>query len=131
MNRICFFVFGIASKEKKIDFTQTFICPGCGAYRGLNAFTTYTYFSFFFIPIFKWNKKYHLRSSCCGSLYTINNTIGKVVEKGRMAKINESDLQIVNANFNRLNYCDNCSYPIKREFDYCPKCGSMLWKGSI
>lgn len=121
-----FFVFGISSKEKEIDFSQTFICESCGAYGRLDAFMTYTYFSLFFIPIFKWNKKYYLRSSCCGSLYTIDNEIGKLIETGKIDKLDESDLKIINSNFNKIKYCHNCNYKIESDFEYCPKCGTKI-----
>ena len=34
-------------KTKKLDFSQTVICPTCGAYGRLEAFMTYTFFSLF------------------------------------------------------------------------------------
>lgn len=121
-----FFVFGISNKQQNIDFTQTIICPSCGAYGRLEAFMTYTYFSLFFIPVFKWNKKYYVRSVCCGSLYTIDNDLGKAIERGERSKINESDLHPVNVNYNRGRICANCNYPIETGFEYCPKCGTKL-----
>jgi len=121
-----FFVFGISSKEKEIDFSQTIICPSCGAYGRLNAFMTYTYFSLFFLPVFKWGKKYYLRSSCCGKLYRVDSEIGREIEKGRLSKINEEDLQPVNTSYERVRYCSSCSFPLERQFEYCPKCGNKL-----
>ena len=37
-----FFIFGISSKEEKLDFSQTMICKTCGAYGRLEAFMTYS-----------------------------------------------------------------------------------------
>lgn len=71
-----FFIFGVSSTKDKLDFNQKTICPGCGRYGRYEAFVEYTYFSLFFIPILKWNKKYYIRSSCCGSIYSISNSIG-------------------------------------------------------
>jgi len=121
-----FFVFGISSKEKEIDLTQTIICPSCGAYGRLEAFMTYRYFSLFFIPIFKWNKKYYAGTTCCGSLYTIDKELGKDIERGNISKIDQSELHPIKMNYNRKDYCPNCSSPIESEFDYCPKCGRRL-----
>ena len=42
-----FFIFGISTKEKDLDFNQTTICPSCDAYGRLEAFMTYSYFSLF------------------------------------------------------------------------------------
>ena len=119
-----FFVFGISTKEKEFDFSQTTICSSCGAYGGLEAFMTYTYFSLFFIPIFKWNKKYYIRSTCCGSLYTIDDDLGRAIEKGEKSKIDESELHLINARYNKQGFCTNCNYPIEPDFEYCPKCGN-------
>ncbi|HLR21103.1 MAG TPA: zinc ribbon domain-containing protein [Tissierellaceae bacterium] len=121
-----FFVFGISNKEKEIDFSQTIVCEVCGAYGRLEAFMRYSYFSLFFIPILKWNKKYYIRSTCCNSLYTIDKDLGKDIEKGFIERIDESKLKSVNVNHNRTRYCNNCSYPVELEFEYCPKCGSKI-----
>ena len=96
-----FFIFGLSSREKEMDFSQTLICPTCGAYGRLNGFISYTYFSLFFIPIFKWNKKYYLKSSCCGSLYTVDKSIGRALEKGEISKIHEEDLEAVNVQYKK------------------------------
>lgn len=119
-----FFIFGMASKEKKLDFTQTIVCSNCGSYGRYEAFMTYSYFSLFFIPLLKWNKKYYIKSSCCGSLYSVDKDIGRRVERGENVNINESDLQEVNVNRSRV--CGSCSYPVEDEFEYCPRCGERL-----
>lgn len=121
-----FFIFGISTKEKDIDFVQTIICPNCSAYGRLEVFMTYTYFSLFFIPIFKWNKKYYVRSTCCGSLYIIDNDLGRAIETGEKSSINEADLHIINMNYSRQRVCPNCNYSIDSDFEYCPKCGRKL-----
>lgn len=119
-----FFIFGISSKQKAIDFTQTIICPSCESYGRLELFMTYSFASLFFIPIFKWNKKYYIKTSCCGSLYLIENDLGKAIERGEANKINESDMHPIS--INRSWSCSNCSYTIEDNFEYCPKCGEKL-----
>ena len=121
-----FFVFGISTKEKKFDFYQTTICKSCGSYGRLEAFMTYSYFSLFFIPIIKWNKKYYVRSTCCGSLYSIDEELGKRISRGENIKIEDSDLNPANINNSRTRYCPNCNYRLEDEFEYCPKCGVKL-----
>lgn len=122
-----FFVFGISNKEQNIDFTQTTVCTNCGAFGRLEVFLTYTYFSLFFIPIFKWNKKYYVRKTCCGSLYTIDEDLGKAIERGEVSKIEESQLHPLHINYNFERTCPNCNYTIEdNDFEYCPKCGSRL-----
>lgn len=119
-----FFIFGISQKEKELDFSQARVCESCGSYGRLEAFMTYSYFSLFFIPLFKWNKKYFIRSTCCNSLYSIDKELGQEIERGRKTSINESDLHPINVNHSRL--CPNCNYPLERDFEYCPSCGKKL-----
>lgn len=120
-----FFIFGISSKEEKFDFSQTSICKNCGSYGRLEAFMTYSYFSLFFIPVFKWNKKYYVRSTCCGSLYTVDEDLGKRIKRGDNVKIDDSDLNPVGGN-RRARFCQNCKHRVEDEFEYCPKCGEKL-----
>ena len=119
-----FFVFGISTKEKELDFHQTTVCKSCGAYGRLEAFMTYSYFSLFFIPIFKWNKKYYIRSTCCRSIYSINKDLGQDIERGKTTSINESELNPINVNNHRM--CSNCNYPVEKDFEFCPRCGEKL-----
>lgn len=121
-----FFIFGISNKEEDFDFSQTTVCKTCGAYGRLEAFMTYSYFSLFFIPIFKWNKKYCIRSTCCGSLYTIDENLGKAIKRGEKVKISDRDLEPENINYNRIRVCENCNFRVEDEFEYCPKCGGKL-----
>ena len=119
-----FFIFGISTNGKELDFHQTTVCKSCGAYGSLKAFMTYSYFSLFFISLFKWNKRYYIRSSCCGTLYFIEKDLGKSIERGDSINISDSDLKPININYGKV--CPNCNYPIKDEFTYCAKCGKKL-----
>lgn len=121
-----FFVFGISTKEKEIDFTQTTICPSCNSYGRYEVFMTYTHFSLFFIPIIKWNKKYYVRTSCCNSLYSIDYEFGKAIERGVKTTIDESDLNPININYHKDNYCPSCNYKLSSEYEYCPSCGRKI-----
>ena len=59
------FIGGISSGTKAIEYIKTVICSHCGSYGRYQVFMTYMYFSFFFIPLFKWNKKFYVKMSCC------------------------------------------------------------------
>lgn len=121
-----FFIFGVSSKQENFDFSQTTICKTCGSYGRLEAFMTYSYFSLFFIPILKWNKKYYIKSTCCGSIYTIDEELGKAIRRGENIKIEDRDLNPINNNYRKVQYCQNCNYKIEDDFEYCPKCGEKL-----
>ena len=121
-----FFIFGISNKEEELDFSQTRICKTCGSYGRLEAFMTYSYFSLFFIPIFKWNKRYYIRSTCCSSIYRIEEELGKSIKRGDSVVIQESDLNLVKTDYKDQQICQNCNYPVEKAFEYCPKCGKKL-----
>lgn len=121
-----FFVFGISSKEEEIDFTQTTICPSCSSYGRYGLFMTYTHFSLFFIPLIKWNRKYYVRTTCCKSLYRIDNDLGKDIVRGVKTTVNESDLNPIKVNYNKDQSCPSCNYKLNSDFDYCPSCGRKV-----
>ena len=55
------FIGGISQGQKILDYVKTVICDRCGAYGRYQVMMTYMYFSFFFIPLFKWNKKFYVK----------------------------------------------------------------------
>ena len=117
-------LFGTSTKQEKLDFIQSIFCSNCNKFGDYEAFMTYSIFTLFFIPIFKWNKKYYLTSMCCGSLYRLNKDIGRAIEKGHNVNIVESDLKPININTNVV--CLNCKAPLEDDFEYCPKCGEKI-----
>lgn len=120
-----FFIVGVSSTKDKLDFNQKMICPGCGRYGRYEAFVEYTYFSLFFIPILKWNKKYYVRSSCCGSIYSISNNTGDKISRDENVNLTERDLKLIQRG-RTTKRCDNCNFEINDDFQYCPKCGAAL-----
>lgn len=122
-----FFLFGISNGEKKLDFIQTMLCSRCGQFGRLEVFMTYMYFSLFFIPIFRWGRKYYVRSSCCNAVYEIDNELGRRIQRGDSVNFTEQDLHYRNRMENDTQrFCQTCGYPLTSEFDYCPKCGRKL-----
>ena len=84
---------------------------------------TYTYFSFFFIPLFKWNKEYYALSSCCHTVFSIEKAFGMAISKGEKITLKEDDLLILSTTERRSYYCEDCGYMLTEDFTYCPKCG--------
>lgn len=122
-----FFIGGISSKQSQLDFHQTMVCPRCGQYGHYEVFMEYLYFSFFFIPLFKWNKKYYVKSSCCNTIYTISKELGSRIEKGENVIIKDEDLQLVyDGKWNAGRRCPHCGGEIDQNYQYCPHCGSPL-----
>ena len=121
-----FFIGGISNGEKKLDYVQSIVCPRCGAFGRMEVYITYMCFSFFFIPIFKWNKKYFVKNTLCNSIYILDNEIGLKISKRENISISQNDLQLVDSNQSFISRCANCGYISKEDFQYCPKCGEKL-----
>lgn len=121
-----FFIGGISNGEKKLDYVQTIVCSRCGAFGRMEVYMTYMCFSLFFIPIFRWNKKYFVKSSCCNNIYTLNENIGLKISRGENISISENDLELINCNQQIINRCQNCGYISNDDFQFCPKCGQKL-----
>ncbi len=122
-----FLIAGSSSKREKLDFNQSVVCDNCGQYGRYNVIMEYTYLSLFFIPIFKWNKKYYVKSSCCGSIYSINKKTGDKIADGEKITLKDKDLHILKKGHSHsLKKCSDCSFETREDFQYCPKCGSKF-----
>lgn len=120
------FIGGISMGRKDFDFRQTIICKKCGRYSSISVFMVYSYFSFFFIPLFKWGKKYYAVSNCCQAVYTIDTELGRAVEHGENVTIHEADLTLVGTDHMHQQNCPDCGYLLESNFSYCPKCGKKI-----
>ncbi|WP_312061132.1 zinc ribbon domain-containing protein [Anaerotignum sp.] len=120
------FIGGIAQGQKDLGFLQTLICKKCGRYGSVSVYMVYTYFSFFFIPLFKWGKKYYAVSSCCQTTFSIPDEIGKTIERGENVTLREDDLEIVGMEQSYNAHCPDCGFLRSPEYTYCPKCGRKL-----
>ena len=59
-----FFMMGITPGEKQLNYDQMIICNQCGSYGRYQVWMTWTCLSLFFIPVFKWNKHFYVRTTC-------------------------------------------------------------------
>ena len=81
-----FFIGGITQGTKELVYNAAaMICGRCGRYGRYQVFMTYMCLSFFFIPIFKWGRKYYVKTSCCGTVYQLNEEVGKRIAAGEDA----------------------------------------------
>ena len=119
-----FFMMGITRREEEVDFDQTIICDVCGAYGHLMMFMTYSVLTLFLIPVFKWNRHYYVKTSCCNTIYEVNEDIAKAAIKGDISSFREEDLHPVQSGYrHQYKKCINCGYETDEDFDFCPKCG--------
>ena len=121
-----FFMMGITDGQKELKHDQLVICDRCGAYGRYTVFMTYTVLSLFFIPCFKWNRQYFVRTTCCNTVYRLDAEIGRRIEKGENVEIGPEHLTDTVQAGSRMKRCENCGYTTTEDFTYCPKCGQRL-----
>lgn len=118
-----FFMIGITQGQKEFEHNQIVICDRCGTYGRYIVFMTYTVLSLFFIPCFKWNKRYFVRTTCCNTVYQLDSELGRRIERGENVEICAEHLQGIQQNGSRGKRCSNCGFTTREDFEYCPKCG--------
>jgi hypothetical protein len=125
-----FFICGINQGRKLFDYSKTVICGLCGGYGRYQVFMTYSYFSIFFIPIIKWDRRYYVQMSCCNTIYELNTEKGKQLSRKESIEITEQDLTILETGRRTSQWnqrsCANCGYATEEDFEYCPKCGQRF-----
>lgn len=122
-----FFIMGINSGQKELGFRQLMTCRVCGAYGSYSVFMTYTVLSLFFLPVFKWNRKYFVRTSCCNAIYQLDPGVGKQIAAGKEIEIQPWQLSPVEGfAWRQQRRCSNCGYTTAEDFEYCPKCGQRF-----
>ena len=117
-----FFIMGGGQDTRQLEYNQLVMCKNCQKYGQINIYMTYSYVSFFFIPLFKWNKMYFAKMNCCGATCEISQEVGREIEKGNVTFISEDQLHF-QQQYNPWRRCANCGYTTSENFEYCPKCG--------
>lgn len=115
-----FFMIGVTDGRKDLDYSRMVVCDACGAYGRYRVFMTYMSLLLFFIPVFKWNRKFYVESSCCGSLFQLNDEIGRRIAAGEDVEIRSEHLTPVHG---RSSKKCACGYATMEDFEFCPKCG--------
>ncbi len=127
-----FFIAGVYPKREELDYYEPIMCSCCGKYGRYEAFVEYNVLSLFFIPIFKFGKKFYARTTCCNSLYLINNREkGIMMERGEGHNVflKDKDIVLLQKGVACQNEkCPHCKIDIEGNFNYCPGCGKPLDK---
>lgn len=115
-----FGIFGIQNKVKNVKEFNNVICV-CGRYSHLQLIEEYMYFHFFFIPIFKWGRKYYVEARCCGRMFEVPEDYVDHI-------LNNDDIDLSRLREIQTPYrvCSNCGKYVDSSFSYCPHCGKEL-----
>lgn len=115
-------IFGIEDDAKELGAIRNIVCPACGRYATAVLYCHYSFFHFFFIPLFKWNKTYFIKLNCCGALYTCDkDTADEILRTG------EADFGKWQARENSGGgHCPYCGGRLAGGFSFCPYCGKKL-----
>lgn len=116
-------IFGVQTKDETIKTVSGVTCPVCGAYDRYEVLRTYTYVHVFFIPVWKWNKRYFLRTRCCQRACALAEEVGRRIEQGQDVTITSADLRCAEP---AERFCSHCGVQLHRSYSYCPYCGQRL-----
>ncbi len=123
-----FFIAGVNKKREELDYYEPILCPCCSKYGRYEGFMEYNEFSLFFIPLFKFRKKYYVTTTCCKSLYKITNKekyLMIVREQGHNVFLKDKDIELIHRG-SCGEICQNCSCPVGEDHNYCPNCGEKI-----
>lgn len=118
-------IFGINERQKALGTYNNAICPSCGAMTRYEIFKTYSYFHIFFIPTFRWNRRYYAQAACCGILYELDPAVGEEYERGMKLEIRQEHLHPIHVR-DSYRICSNCRAQVNSGYSYCPHCGRKL-----
>jgi len=121
-----FFFLAILPFKKQIPYPINSICKQCGEicrYEIIMAANTLTVF---FIPLFKFSKRFYVKCSNCSALFELDKKVGTAIANGENIIICDENLKLLDENFCKIGTCPHCMSQINEDFEYCPKCGKKL-----
>ena len=119
------FIGGISQGMKALAYTGLITCSFCKSTTSCGLLMTYYYFSFFFIPLFKWNKHFLVKMNCCDAVYELNPLKGKAIAR-KIRRNQAAGQEIEGADSEKTLRCPICKYEAPGDSNYCPKCGQRL-----
>lgn len=122
-----FFIMGVSQGQKKLDFDQLVVCGHCGRYGHLEVYLVYSYLSLFFIPVWKWGRRYYVRTTCCNETVELDTETGQRIARGEVTSLPESIIpRTYQHPAHRGKRCAACGFETEADYQFCPKCGARL-----
>lgn len=120
-----FFIIGITSGSAEIGMRGCGWFPCCGTGGKTAAVTcAFRQFTFFFLPLFRFGKRYFVSCPDCGAVYEIERDEGRRVERDPSAVIRTEAVRRVAGRAAR--FCPSCGAQVDPSCRYCPSCGTKL-----
>lgn len=120
-----FFIIGIMEGTASLGTRCCSSLPCCGA-GGVYALLTCAYhqLTFFFIPIFKFGKRYFLTCPNCGAVFEVEREQGRRAARDPAYRIDSAKLYRTGQQ--AALFCPNCGARVSPDTRYCPYCGRDL-----
>lgn len=120
-----FFIVGITNRSNDLGTRRCRVFPCCGTLGVMAAVTcTFQQFTLFFIPLFRFGKRFFVTCPNCGSVYEMTKSEGQRVARDASAEINPDQIFAVQGANRRI--CPNCRCAVDPNARYCPNCGTRL-----
>lgn len=113
-----FFLMGVCPHEKRLSITSPAACPCCGRWGRAEVFVTAMEFSLFFLPVFRWGKKYIARTLCCGQVCKLPKKLEESAARGEQIELSGVDWFA-----SSQKHCRFCGFTTGEAFEFCSKCG--------
>ncbi len=120
-----FFFFAVTSDTREMGRHLCRRFPCCGVNGAMAAVTCVSRrLILFFIPLFRFGRRYLVSCPNCGAVYEIDREEGRRLEKDPTAEIDPD--RIYRMVGKTARYCQSCGAPVEEGTRYCPRCGRML-----
>jgi hypothetical protein len=120
-----FFIIGITSGSAALGTRKCgrFACCGMS---GQFAVVTCAYrqFTLFFLPLFRFGKRFFVSCPSCGAVYEMDREEGRKIEKDAAAEIDPERMHRISGQ--AAKFCPNCGAHVEQGSRYCPNCGIKL-----
>ena len=117
-----FFLFGVVSGMRDLG-ERSCMLPCCGMVRAVLT-CSFHQFTLFFVPLFRFQKRYFLTCPRCGSIYALSKEEGRRLERDPHAQADPTALSFLRQSGRRC--CPHCGCNVEANSRYGPQCGAFL-----
>lgn len=120
-----FFIMGITSGTAVIGSRRCSRFPCCGTCAAYAVVTcAFQQFTFFFLPLFRFGKRYFVSCPNCGAVYEMEREEGRRVAGDPTAEIDPDKMRRIAGQ--TAKFCPNCGARVEPGSRFCPNCGARL-----